>query len=144
MGRSFDSGLAPTESQSAAAMLREIEGLKRQLACERALVAELQQAALEAQDQIANLEIALVSSRRIGAAMGVLMAGHRITDDQAFALLRTASQHNHRKLRDIADEVVLTGALPMVEAAAPRPDAMQCPRRERSRVPADGRRQPQP
>ena len=140
MGRSFDSGLAPTESQSAAAMLREIDALKRQLACERALVAELQQAAVQAQEQIAHLEIALVSSRRIGAAMGVLMASRRVTDEQAFALLRMASQHNHRKLRDIAEEVVLTGELPMVEVSAPRPGATQCPRAERSPVPADGRR----
>ncbi|MFL6163734.1 MAG: ANTAR domain-containing protein [Jatrophihabitantaceae bacterium] len=59
-----------------------------------------------------NLHTALDSSRRIGAAIGVLMAIHKVTEDQAFDLLRTASQLLHRKLRDIASEVVETGALP--------------------------------
>jgi AmiR/NasT family two-component response regulator len=40
------------------------------------------------------------------------MAQRPITDTAAFHLLRPASQHTHRKLRDIADEVVLTAALP--------------------------------
>jgi hypothetical protein len=59
-----------------------------------------------------HLEQALVSSRRIGAAMGVLMSRLRLTDDQAFDALRTASQHSHRKLRDVAEDVLLTGELP--------------------------------
>jgi hypothetical protein len=59
-----------------------------------------------------GLHTALDSNRRIGAAIGVLMAIHKVTEDQAFDLLRTASQLLHRKLRDIASEVVETGALP--------------------------------
>lgn len=59
-----------------------------------------------------HLEQALASSRRIGAAMGVLMASLRLTEDQAFDALRTVSQHSHRKLRDVAEEVLLTGQLP--------------------------------
>jgi len=59
-----------------------------------------------------NLRTALDSNRRIGAAMGVLMAMHKVTEDQAFDMLRTASQLLHRKLRDIASEVVEAGALP--------------------------------
>lgn len=39
------------------------------------------------------------------------MATHKITDTQAFDLLRGISQHRHLKLRDIAAEVVLTGEL---------------------------------
>jgi len=66
----------------------------------------------EAADEAAHLQTALQSSREIGAAMGVLMAHHKVTQDDAFGLLRTASQHLHRKLRDIAAEVVETGALP--------------------------------
>ena len=60
----------------------------------------------------ANLQVALASNRRIGTAIGILMAHRRITDSAAFELLRDASQRGHRKLRDIADDVVLTGTLP--------------------------------
>lgn len=66
----------------------------------------------EAQDEATNLGSALNSSRRIGTAMGVLMAHHKVTEDVAFGMLRSASQRLHRKLRDIAVEVVETGALP--------------------------------
>ncbi|MEO9238799.1 MAG: GAF and ANTAR domain-containing protein, partial [Jatrophihabitantaceae bacterium] len=66
----------------------------------------------EAQGAASNLEQALGSSRRIGAAIGVLMSHHKVTEDDAFAMLRASSQRLHRKLRDIAVEVVETGALP--------------------------------
>lgn len=59
-----------------------------------------------------HLEEALQSNRQIGMAVGVLMAHHRVTQEDAFALLRVASQALHRKLRDIAAEVTETGALP--------------------------------
>jgi len=42
----------------------------------------------------------------------VLMASYTITEHQAFDLLRTVSQRTHRKLRDVAGDVALTGALP--------------------------------
>ena len=59
-----------------------------------------------------HLEIGLATSRSIGAAVGVLMSRHHWTYDQAFDALRTASQHGHRRLRDIAADVVLIGDLP--------------------------------
>jgi signal transduction histidine kinase/DNA-binding response OmpR family regulator/PAS domain-containing protein len=65
-----------------------------------------------AEDKAANLERALASNRHIGAAMGVLMASLKLTDEQAFDLLRKTSQNRHRKLRDIAEEVILTGEIP--------------------------------
>jgi hypothetical protein len=58
-----------------------------------------------------QLSRALVSNREIGVAMGVLMAQQKITREQAFDLLRIASQHTHRKLFDIAVEVADTGTL---------------------------------
>ncbi len=61
---------------------------------------------------IRHLEIGLTTSRSIGAAVGVLMSRHQWTYDQAFEALRTASQHGHRRLRDIAADVVLIGELP--------------------------------
>jgi hypothetical protein len=65
----------------------------------------------KALNQVANLEIALSSNRDIGTAIGILMNSHLVTQDQAFTMLRTASQHGHRKLRDIANEVIFTGSL---------------------------------
>jgi AmiR/NasT family two-component response regulator len=62
-------------------------------------------------NQVANLEIALASNRDIGTAIGILMKSHLVTQDQAFTMLRTASQHGHRKLRDIANDVIFTGSL---------------------------------
>lgn len=67
--------------------------------------------ALAHRNRAENLDVALQSSRRIGAAIGVLMARRQCTYDQAFGALRDASQRDQRKLRDIADEVVLTGVL---------------------------------
>jgi transcriptional regulator with GAF, ATPase, and Fis domain len=79
-------------------------------------------AAAQRQDKIDNLAHALQTSRRIGAAIGVLMAMHKTTYDQAFDLLKIASQHTHRKLVDIAEDVLETGqiALPRVSARPSR------------------------
>jgi GAF domain-containing protein len=60
----------------------------------------------------AHLERALASNRRIGMAVGILMYAHRITDEQAFDLMRTISQHTDQKVREVADYVVSTGELP--------------------------------
>ncbi|MEO6503660.1 MAG: GAF and ANTAR domain-containing protein [Jatrophihabitantaceae bacterium] len=73
----------------------------------------------EAQDQATNLEAALESSRTIGVALGVLMSARKVTQEQAFTLLRVASQNLHRKLRAVAAEVVETGTLP--DLPAPKP-----------------------
>ena len=72
----------------------------------------------EAEDQAAHLEAALESSRSIGMALGVLMSARKVTQEQAFTLLRMASQQLHRKLRSVAAEVVETGTLP--DLPAPR------------------------
>jgi GAF domain-containing protein len=60
----------------------------------------------------AHLREALDTSRDIGAAMGILMATKLVTRDQAFDLLQVASQHSHRKLRDVAVDVADRGILP--------------------------------
>lgn len=59
-----------------------------------------------------NLELALESSRVIGMAMGILMSSRLVTAEEAFNLLRRASQESNRKLRDVATDVMETGALP--------------------------------
>jgi|GEM_PF-1935282 len=65
--------------------------------------------------KIANLQCALGSNREIGAAMGILMARHQLTAEQAFDLLRRTSQHGHRRIVAIAAEVIETGALDLPE-----------------------------
>jgi DNA-binding response OmpR family regulator/two-component sensor histidine kinase len=56
---------------------------------------------------------ALDSNRVIGTAVGIVMASYRLTGQQGFQLLVTASQNTNSKLRDIAARVVDTGALPL-------------------------------
>ena len=64
-----------------------------------------------ARQEIAELRIAVVTNRNIGAAIGILMARHSLTQQQAFDAMREQSQHSHRKLRDVAEEVLFTGRL---------------------------------
>jgi hypothetical protein len=67
-----------------------------------------------------NLLVALESSRQIGMAMGILMSSKLLTPDQAFEQLRRASQHLHRRVRDVAEEVMETGALPPIPEKRPK------------------------
>jgi AmiR/NasT family two-component response regulator len=86
-----------SDSTQAAELLAENARLRSDLAATTELVEELR--------------FAQLSNRRIGAAIGILMASRKVTDDQAFDLLRAASQHTHRKLRDVAEDVIRTGEL---------------------------------
>jgi signal transduction histidine kinase/DNA-binding response OmpR family regulator len=61
----------------------------------------------DAEQKADHLQTALATSRTIGVAVGVLMASHRVTSDQAFELLRLESNKTNRKLRAVAQEVVL-------------------------------------
>lgn len=65
--------------------------------------------------QIATLGHALGTSRRIGAAVGILMSTYRVTEPEAFELLKRTSNHLNRKLQDIAQDVTDTGELPSRE-----------------------------
>jgi hypothetical protein len=62
-------------------------------------------AALE-RETSAQLQDALDTNRTIGAAVGILMATHDLAQEDAFALLSTASQRVNRKLRDLAADIV--------------------------------------
>lgn len=66
----------------------------------------------DAHDKADHLERALESNRHIGTAIGILMARNLWTEERAFTGLRTASHSLHRKLRDIAEQVIATGDLP--------------------------------
>ncbi len=60
----------------------------------------------------ANLQAALATREMIGQAQGILMERERVTPDQAFDILRRASQHLNIKLRDVAQNLVETGERP--------------------------------
>ena len=66
-----------------------------------------------------QLDIALDTNRRIGAALGILMARHRLTHEQAFLRLRQASQNSNRKLRDLAEDILETEEAPAASVPAP-------------------------
>jgi hypothetical protein len=66
-----------------------------------------------ASDEAGNLARALETNRDIGVAIGVLMAKHDLSRDQALAALRVASQDSNRRIADLALEVAETGELPL-------------------------------
>jgi GAF domain-containing protein len=60
----------------------------------------------QASEQARNMRLAMESRAVIEQAKGVLMAQRRLTADQAFEVLRDASQRYNRKLREIALGIV--------------------------------------
>jgi GAF domain-containing protein len=62
-----------------------------------------------------NLRTALQSRDMIGQAKGILMERFKIDQGAAFELLVAVSQHTHRKLREIAEDLTTTGQLPGLE-----------------------------
>jgi hypothetical protein len=62
---------------------------------------------LTEQSQLAeHLQEALAGRSTIDQALGVLMAQNRCTRDEAFGILRRASQHRNLKLREVAGTVI--------------------------------------
>jgi GAF domain-containing protein len=53
-----------------------------------------------------QLRAALATRAVIDQALGILMAQQHCRHDEAFAILRGTSQHQNRKLRDVAAEIV--------------------------------------
>jgi len=66
-----------------------------------------------------NLNAALATREVIGQAQGILMERERIAPTQAFDVLRRASQHLNRKLRDVAQDFVDTGQRPETGVSGP-------------------------
>ena len=76
------------------------------------LIADQQQRIGELEAQVHNLQTALETRSIIGAAVGIAMAAYKVPYEAGFALLAIASQRTNRKLRDVAEDVVLTGQAP--------------------------------
>ncbi|TFV63312.1 UNVERIFIED_ORG: ANTAR domain-containing protein [Bacillus sp. AZ43] len=60
----------------------------------------------ERERMVDDLTQGMVSRQEIGQAIGLLMAQRRCTADEAFELLKGASQRSNEKLRDIARRLV--------------------------------------
>jgi GAF domain-containing protein len=73
--------------------------------CAAALTLTLRQN--EQAEQQRQLSEAMASRSVIDQAIGVLMGQQRCTASVAFGLLREASQHRNRKLRDVATDIIL-------------------------------------
>lgn len=59
-----------------------------------------------------NFSRAVESHRLVGQAMGILIERHRIVSEEAFDVLRRASQDHNVKLREVARRVIDTGSEP--------------------------------
>jgi GAF domain-containing protein len=68
--------------------------------------------ALAAAQQVDQLETAVRSRDVIGMAKGIVMQWAQVDETSAFRLLVKTSQDTNRKLRDVAQELVSTGAMP--------------------------------
>jgi GAF domain-containing protein len=68
--------------------------------------------ALAGAEQEHNLLAGMGTRDVIGQAKGILMERHKLTADQAFAVLARVSQEMNRKLIDVACELTDTGSVP--------------------------------
>lgn len=66
-----------------------------------------------------NLAQALATNRQIGAAIGVLMTRLLVTEQEAFDLMRLASQDRNIKLTAVAENVLDTGEIPPMRSRRP-------------------------
>lgn len=103
-------GLAAGADDYVVKPFEPVELLSR-LRVHHTLAQQRAQALDHAEARADTLEMALHTSRRIGMAMGILMARHGVTSDDAFERLRRHSANHNIKLRELAEQVLLTGEL---------------------------------
>lgn len=92
-----------------------MDSMEAQSALDRRVFAQLQADGLVSDEHTAHLEKALSSSRRIGAAIGMVMHAKDVDEAGAFELLCRTSQHSNRRLRALADEIVGKGDVSILE-----------------------------
>ncbi len=73
--------------------------------------AALRTRAEAAEDRADDLERALLTDRRIGMAIGILLERLHVTEEQAFDVLRRESMRRNVRLAQVAEQVVYTGTL---------------------------------
>lgn len=80
--------------------------------------------ALNAAQTEEELRAAIVTRDVIGQAKGILMARQHVSADEAFVILRKASQRLNLKLRDVAGTVASQAGVPPAEATpGPAPES---------------------
>jgi GAF domain-containing protein len=84
----------------------EDEALGVAFAEQAAVIMANAEACWGARDHIRNLDEAIRSRAVIEQAKGILMARSKVDADEAFDMLRRASQRENRKLRDVAADLV--------------------------------------
>lgn len=57
-------------------------------------------------------QTAIATRQDIGEALGIVMERYKLTEDQAFAVLKRSSQDRNVKLREIAHQITTTGEIP--------------------------------
>ncbi|MFF9237920.1 GAF and ANTAR domain-containing protein [Streptomyces sp. NPDC014801] len=95
----------------------------RSLAAQATGAIALAQRISDAQEFAEQLRTAMRSRAVIDQAIGVIMGRRRCTAEEAFAVLRSASQQRNIKLRDLCTELItdLTGRPPACSDLPPRP-----------------------
>ncbi|MGW0333231.1 GAF and ANTAR domain-containing protein [Streptomyces sp. NPDC003011] len=95
----------------------------RSLASQATGAIALAQRIADTQTFAEQMQAAMQSRSVIDQALGVVMGQNRCTADEAFGILRSASQHRNIKLRELCVELItnLTGRPPTAPALRPRP-----------------------
>ncbi|MGX1274273.1 GAF and ANTAR domain-containing protein [Streptomyces phaeoluteigriseus] len=98
-------------------------GALRSLAAQATGGIALAQRISDTQEFAEQLKTAMESRSVIDQALGVVMGQRRCTAEEAFAILRSASQHRNIRLRDVCTELLtnLTGRPPNTTELRPRP-----------------------
>ncbi|WP_432080814.1 GAF and ANTAR domain-containing protein [Streptomyces sp. WAC 04229] len=63
----------------------------------------------------AQLHAGMASRHDIGEALGIIMERYKITEEEAFAVLKKSSQDHNIKLRDVARRIGETGEIPGID-----------------------------
>ena len=87
----------------------EDELLAALVAGQAAVCVAAAQAVRASHETVEQLNHALASRDMIGQAKGILMAREGCNSDEAFDMLRRASQRMNQKLRDVAEQIVTSG-----------------------------------
>ena len=109
MSRANIAGLtqrAEASQQRADESERRADEAEARSAVDREMIAELQADGVLSREHAADLEAALVTSRSIGSALGILMASRNIGQEEALLILKGASQRTNTKMRVLAETIV--------------------------------------
>ena len=90
---------------------QRISELEEQTASDKATIDKLNDELQHERQRVDQLSTGLVNARRIGAAIGVLMASSKDTYDVAFRMLSGTSQAENVKLHVVAVRVLAAGTL---------------------------------